>query len=66
MRSGLSDRIGRLERHRAYVPVKRLSKMERDELVRATIAGGDIAAFLAGENDPHRRAAIGAAMRADF
>lgn len=64
MRGGLSERIGRLERHRSYVPAKPLSKCERDELVRAALAGGG-AAFLAGETDPHRLAVIGAAMRAD-
>lgn len=65
MRSGLLERIGRLERHRSFVAVKPLSKTERDELVRATLVGVDAAAFLAGETDPHRRAAIGVAMRAD-
>jgi len=65
MRNGLSERIGRLERHRTYLPVKPMSKIERDELVRAALAGGDIAAFLASEHSPEQRAVIEAAFRAD-
>lgn len=64
-RSTLGARLARLESKIIRLPYIPPTKAERDELVRAALADGDMAALCACETKPERRVVIEAAFRAD-